>query len=164
MSFIDIIDNTRTDKNTSHSYLSTYEQLLLKKKNTAKNILEIGIQNGGSIKLWHDYFLNASIFGLDTMNEEHLWDEINNKDRITLDCYGDDLKRLYEKKGFRVISRKVEYNSNNSNHEEIINYTMEFIVPEIKRRVRYRTKSANFRQSNIDGSYDNADNFVFVYI
>jgi hypothetical protein len=74
--------------------------------------------------------------------------QINDKNRITLDCYGDNLKRLYEKKGFRVISRKVEYNSNNSNHEEMINYTMEFIVPEIKRRVRYRTKSANFRQSN----------------
>jgi hypothetical protein len=89
MSLLEIIDNTRTDKNTSHSYLSTYEQLLFKKKNTAKNILEVGIQSGGSIKLWHDYFVNASIYGLDTMNEEHLWDEINNKDRITLYCSHD---------------------------------------------------------------------------
>ena len=89
MSFIDIIDNTRTDKNTSHSYLSTYEKLLEKKKNTAKNILEIGIQSGGSIKLWHDYFANATIYGLDTMNEEHLWIEIKNKDRITLYCSHD---------------------------------------------------------------------------
>ena len=89
MSFIDIIDNTRTDKNTSHSYLSTYEKLLEKKKNTAKNILEIGIQNGGSIKLWHDYFVNATIYGLDKMDEEHQWIEIKNKDRIILYCSHD---------------------------------------------------------------------------
>jgi len=89
MSFIDIIDNTRTDKNTSHSYLSTYEKLLVKKKDTAKNILEIGIQSGGSIKLWHDYFPNATIYGLDKMGEEHIWDKIKNKDRIILYCSHD---------------------------------------------------------------------------
>jgi hypothetical protein len=86
MSLLEIIDNTRTDKNTSHSYLSLYPKLLEKKKDTAKNILEIGIQDGGSIKLWHDYFANATIYGLDIMNENKLWDEIKNKDRIILYC------------------------------------------------------------------------------
>lgn len=86
MSLIDIIDNTKTDKNTSHSYLSTYEKLLQKKKNTAKNILEIGIEHGGSIKLWHDYFINATVYGLDIMDIKYAWDEINNKDRIILYC------------------------------------------------------------------------------
>jgi hypothetical protein len=86
MSLLEIIDNTKTDKNTSHSYLSLYPKLLEKKKDTAKNILEIGIQNGGSIKLWHDYFTNATIYGLDIMNENKLWDEIKNKDRIILYC------------------------------------------------------------------------------
>ena len=86
MSLLEIIDNTRTDKNTSHSYLSLYPKLLEQKKDTAKNILEIGIQNGGSIKLWHDYFTNATIYGLDIMNENKLWDKIKNKDRIILYC------------------------------------------------------------------------------
>ena len=97
MSLLEIIDNTRTDKNTSHSYLSLYEKLLEKKKNTAKNVLEIGIQSGGSIKLWHDYFVNATIYGLDTMNEEHLWDEIKNKDRIILYCSHDayDIEKFF---------------------------------------------------------------------
>jgi hypothetical protein len=89
MSLLEIIDNTRTDKNTSHSYLSLYQKILEKKKDTAKNILEIGIQRGGSIKLWHDYFVNATIYGLDTMNEETVWDEIKNNDRITLYCSHD---------------------------------------------------------------------------
>ena len=32
MSLVYIIDNTKTDKNTSHSYLSIYEKILEKKK------------------------------------------------------------------------------------------------------------------------------------
>jgi hypothetical protein len=74
--------------------------------------------------------------------------QTNNKERVTLECYGDELRALYERKDFHVIGHEVEYNSNNSNHEETIKYTMEFIVPEIKRRVRYRTKSANFTRQN----------------
>ena len=58
----EIVDNSRTDKNTRHSYLQLYEKLLNRLKNTSGNVLEIGIGegnevcNGGSIKLWHDYF------------------------------------------------------------------------------------------------------------
>lgn len=29
------------------------------------NILEIGIENGGSLKLWHEFFENANIYGID---------------------------------------------------------------------------------------------------
>ena len=84
MSLVELVDNTRTDKNTCHSYLELYENLLNRKKYTAKNILEIGICNGGSIKLWHDYFENAKIYGLDIMNEINVWDELKNKERIIL--------------------------------------------------------------------------------
>ena len=35
------VDNTWTDKNSTHSYFETYERLLSSKKNTAKNVLEI---------------------------------------------------------------------------------------------------------------------------
>ena len=68
MSLEQIVDNTRTDKNTTHSYLPLYESLFKNKKETAQNILEIGIQNGGSIKLWRDYFINATIYGLDIIH------------------------------------------------------------------------------------------------
>ena len=37
-----LVDNSRTDKNTTHSYLGLYEELLQTKKYTAKNVLEIG--------------------------------------------------------------------------------------------------------------------------
>lgn len=83
-----LVNNVKTDKNTTHSYLDLYEKLLCTKKNTARNILEIGIgypgDNGGSIKMWHDYFINANIYTLDIQHINDVWDEIKNKDRINL--------------------------------------------------------------------------------
>ena len=80
MSLEQIVDNTRTDKNTTHSYLPLDESLFKNKRETAQNILEIGIQNGGSIKLWRDYFINATIYGLDIICVKHglrrIWREI----------------------------------------------------------------------------------------
>ena len=84
MSLEEIADNDRTDKNTIHSYLPLYEKLLINKKNTAKNVLEIGIHHGGSIKLWSDYFTNANVYGLDIMDIDNIWDEIKNKQNIKL--------------------------------------------------------------------------------
>ena len=46
MSLEQIFYNSRTDKNTVHSYLPLYEKLLISKKETAKNVLEVGILNG----------------------------------------------------------------------------------------------------------------------
>ena len=86
-----LIDNSRTDKNTVHSYIDLYETLLTSKKDNAKNILEIGIgdgnqgvTNGGSIKLWYDYFQNATIHALDIKPITEIWSELHGNDRIKL--------------------------------------------------------------------------------
>jgi hypothetical protein len=88
---IDLIDNSLTDKNTSHSYIDTYERLFSAKKMLKNNILEIGIgdpkqnkENGGSIKLWYDYFQNSTIYGLDIHNISNVNENILNNDRIKL--------------------------------------------------------------------------------
>ena len=101
MSLVEIVDNSRTDKNTGHSYLPLYDQLLINKKETAKNVLEVGIgdwnqgiTNGGSIKLWHDYFINATVHALDILPLTNIWDGIKNNDRIiiysSIDAYNND--------------------------------------------------------------------------
>jgi hypothetical protein len=77
--------------------------------------------------------------------------QLNNKRKITLQCYGDDLKELYEKKHFRVTNSENVTNSQNSNSETVTKYDMERLLPEIPgaprplpiRRVRHRTRSAN---------------------
>lgn len=86
-----LIDNSKTDKNTTHSYLPTYQKIFANKKETAKHILEIGIGdnscssgNGGSIKLWHDYFQNATIHALDIISLDIIWDQIKNNNRISI--------------------------------------------------------------------------------
>ena len=103
-SMVDLIDNNRSDKNTIHSYLDLYEKLLHDKKYTARNVLEIGIgpfknSNGGSIKLWHDYFVNANIYALDVLHMDVVWDGIKSNDRINLitstDAYNEDFFNSY---------------------------------------------------------------------
>jgi hypothetical protein len=94
MSLEQIADNSRTDKNTLHSYLPLYQQLLVSKKETALNVLEVGICCGGSIKLWSDFFINANVYGLDIMNINDIWEGIRNNDKIILhtssDAYNND--------------------------------------------------------------------------
>jgi hypothetical protein len=79
-----LIDNSRTDKNTIHSYLPLYEKLLTSKKETAKCVLEVGICNGGSIKLWKDFFTNATVHGVDIIDIDSVWSEIKNNRDIVL--------------------------------------------------------------------------------
>ena len=77
-----------------HSYLPLYQKLLSSKKETAKNVLEVGILNGGSIKLWSDFFTNETVYGLDIMHINDVWECIKNKEKIILhtskDAYNED--------------------------------------------------------------------------
>jgi hypothetical protein len=84
MSLQELVNNTKTDKDTTHSYLPLYQQLLIGKKETAKNVLEVGIFEGGSIKLWSDYFTNANVYGLDIMNINQVWEGIKDREKIIL--------------------------------------------------------------------------------
>lgn len=83
------IDNSRSDKNTTHSYLPLYQRLLEEKKQSAKNVLEIGVWAGGSIKLWSDFFPNATVYGLDIIHIDDVWEEIKNKNNIILHTSSD---------------------------------------------------------------------------
>lgn len=62
-------DDGLTDKNTVHSYIEAYESLFSSKRETATNVMEIGIgpymPNGGSILMWVGYFPNAKVHAAD---------------------------------------------------------------------------------------------------
>jgi hypothetical protein len=45
-----------------HGYCEFYERTLPK---NPKNILEIGVLKGASLRMWHEYFPDAEIYGLD---------------------------------------------------------------------------------------------------
>ena len=84
-----IADHSRTDKNTTHSYLALYDQLLFSRKTTAEHVLEIGIgpvekPNGGSIRLWNDYFDKATVHAIDIIPLDGVWENIRDVPRIRL--------------------------------------------------------------------------------
>jgi hypothetical protein len=53
-----------TDK-VVHGYLPHYELLFNCFRHEAFDLLEIGVQRGASIRMWHEYFPQARIVGLD---------------------------------------------------------------------------------------------------
>lgn len=55
----------QTDK-YDHGYIPFYEKHLPK---DPKRILEIGVNEGRSLAMWHKYFPNAEIFGVDLFTE-----------------------------------------------------------------------------------------------
>jgi hypothetical protein len=68
-----------TDKNSLHCYVDeVYEELFASIKNSAKKVLEIGADNGASIMMWREYFINAEIFSID----RKACPQISNRKRI----------------------------------------------------------------------------------
>jgi predicted O-methyltransferase YrrM len=55
-----------TDKSSAcHGFLRVYETALLPLAATICNVLEIGVYDGSSLRMWSEYFPNAKITGLD---------------------------------------------------------------------------------------------------
>ena len=94
----------RTDIDTIHSYIDTYDSLFLDVKTSAVKVLQLErvgpvvtssqgnfYYYGGDIKLLKNYFTNAQIFAVDSCSVNDIWDELKNDPRITLftgvNCY-----------------------------------------------------------------------------
>lgn len=60
-----------TDKGSIHSYIPVYEKLLEPYRETALNVLEIGLFNGNSMRMWCEYFTEAKIHGIDCSLTPH---------------------------------------------------------------------------------------------
>ena len=53
------------DKGTLHSYIPIYETVLAPIRHTAQRVLEIGVAEGHSLRMWREYFPNATVIGVD---------------------------------------------------------------------------------------------------
>jgi len=74
-----------TDKNCLHCYVDhVYEDLFRAIRHTARKILEIGVEGGGSLFMWREYFPEATITGVDNKDRPQLKD----RDRIEF-VFGD---------------------------------------------------------------------------
>jgi hypothetical protein len=70
MNLENIHGNYNTDKGTRHNYITTYENIFRSFRIEKLSILEIGILDGGSLKMWNDYFVNSTIYGIDNFSQE----------------------------------------------------------------------------------------------
>lgn len=52
------------DKNSVHSYIPIYEDILKDYRHAAKYILEIGLMSGESLRMWNNYF-DGTVYGMD---------------------------------------------------------------------------------------------------
>lgn len=66
-----------TDKIGKHNYLPVYYEMFKDRRETVKNVLEIGVGEGKGLRMWKDFFTNARIYGADNeverlFNEERI--------------------------------------------------------------------------------------------
>lgn len=54
-----------TDKSESAGYLKNYEDNVGHLRESSVKILELGVYHGGSLLMWHEYFLDGLVVGLD---------------------------------------------------------------------------------------------------
>ena len=65
-----------SDKSSKHNnYGKFYSQVLESERSLYKNVLEIGIWKGASLKVWKDYFTNATIYGVDIIPDCKKYEE-----------------------------------------------------------------------------------------
>lgn len=101
-----LIDNKKSDKDTVHTYLEVYELIFARIKESAKNVLEIGILYGGSIDMWNKYFENANIYAIDSepLLPEALF--LVNTPRVNIltpvNAYDTDLVRLFQHQNIQM--------------------------------------------------------------
>jgi len=79
-------------------FLKIYETYFKELKEREINILEIGVENGDSLRIWRDYFTKANICGIDIVKKEF---KINNVEILCGDQsdqkFLDDIIKKYKK-------------------------------------------------------------------
>jgi len=91
------------DKGTAHTYIDEYEKLLDQYRENS-TVLEIGICQGESLKMWNEYFINSEVYGID-ITDYYIKDLINeNKYNIIIgDASSNDILNQLNDLTFDVI-------------------------------------------------------------
>ena len=64
MTDLDILANIHGTNKSWHGYMPFYDKLFNNLKDMPIMLLEIGIENGGSLLSWKDYFKQGIIYGI----------------------------------------------------------------------------------------------------
>lgn len=111
MKISEILLKYQSDKNSGlgpsgigHCYGPAYDQIFESfDKNAPLHILEIGVQKGGSLMAWKEYFTNAIIYGIDI--KDQVLDEYrrNEFQYFISDIKSEESKHWLKNKSFDII-------------------------------------------------------------
>ena len=117
------LDNIYTDKGNSHTYFDSYMKIFNDRRN-AENVLEVGVREGGSLKLWLEYFPEAFVHGVELSAHYVLWNlldqfsgryVINFADaytKRTVESYGDQKFDIIIDDGSHVVEHQIFFIQN----------------------------------------------------
>lgn len=112
MSLHSIGVSCKTDK-AAHGYLDSYDVALLIWKDLPINVLEIGIQDGCSLKMWEKYFPNGMIYGADIRNRATLDTTriktfvVNQENKVQLSTLPTNLDLIVDDGGHTMLQQQV---------------------------------------------------------
>jgi len=97
-----IANSYGTDKGTTkypcHGFSEVYDDFLNYKRFDIKKVLEIGIDDGFSLRMWRDFFPNATIYGMDVQARQ-LFSEHRIVTRLGNQAIDNDLNNLIKDVG-----------------------------------------------------------------
>ena len=86
-----------------HNYTEIYGDLLRYYKDRKNNVLEIGIRQGGSLKMWKDFFHHSIIHGID-VDTSTIETDLSDCVIMKGDAYSEEtIERYFKNKRFDVI-------------------------------------------------------------
>ena len=105
----------RTDKAHSHNFTNWYDDNLKHLVSEKLNFLEVGIEHGFSLKMWAEYFENATIYGADILDKSFLDDnriktfKINQENESELKLLPGNLDIIVEDGGHTMLQQQVTF-------------------------------------------------------
>lgn len=104
-----------TDKANIHNFLNIYDERFKCLKDEKIDFLEIGIDNGFSLKMWSDYFVNAMIYGADILDKRFLDSEkiktfiINQENESELNLLPKNLDIIVDDGGHTMYQQQLSF-------------------------------------------------------
>lgn len=91
-----------TDKSSSsHGYTQFYEDIFGKIRKRIHSVLELGVSDGASLRMWADWFPEATIYGLDQNKSSEMHGQIQT---FEIEQTNEDrLKQVFHNKYLQII-------------------------------------------------------------
>lgn len=115
---------------TCHEYTPAYHDLFADRRMDVKRVLEVGVNAGGSLKMWSEFFPNAEIVGLD-IRRNVLYDE--GKIKCFYADQGDEASLLHAiaESGPALYDLIIDDGSHELAHQILTaNTLMQFLAPD----------------------------------